>query len=421
VSIVRAVAVLGAVALGAAAVVAVASRTPGDVRLQKPAAGASDPSFGARFSNEQVARHGRYRAPGYLAFGLTIVVEVAALIVLARGPMARAAGWIESLPGGLPVHALAAGAVVAVVLFAALLPLSFVRGFVIQHAWGLSTQDVGGWASDQARSLVVAIVVAAIGAAAFFAVVRWQPRWWWLVGWATFTGLTALMTFVYPILVAPLFNRFTPLEEAPLRARLMALADEAGVAVDNVLVADASRRTTAENAYVAGLGATKRLVLYDTLLDAGGDDETAFVVAHELGHRVENHVFKGVAVASVGLLLSFVALLWLSGRSALWEWAGASGIADLRALPVLVLFATVAGLLLLPAENAVSRAFERRADEIALRLTDDPAAAVRTFRRLAFSNLADLRPPGVAVGMLFTHPPVSERIRAAVAGSNRTQ
>lgn len=416
-TIARAVLLLGVFALAAAGAVALASRTPADVRLDAPGPEATDPSLGDRFSAEQVARHGRYRAPLYLAFVLTAAAEVAALVVLARGPMGRAVARIESLPGGLAVHALVAGAALALVLALVLIPLAFVRGHAMGHAWGLSTQDVGAWLGDQVRALLVGLVVAAIGAAAFFVVVRWQPRWWWLVGWVVFTALTAVLTFVYPIVIAPLFNRFTPLEEGPLRTRLVALAGDAGVQIDDVLVADASRRTTTENAYVAGLGATKRLVVYDTLLAAGSDDETAFVVAHELGHRVENHVFKGVVVGSAGLLLSFVALLWLSRRAGVWEWAGASGISDVRALPVLVLFATIAGLLVLPAENGVSRAFERRADTIALRLTDDPAAAVRTFRRLAFSNLADLRPPAVARWALLSHPSIPERIRSAVAAA----
>ena len=243
---------------------------------------------------------------------------------------------------------------------------------------------------------------------------RWQPRAWWGIGWATFTALNALLVIVWPILIAPLFNRFTPLEDGPLRDRVLQLSEEADVRIDDVLVVDASRRSTVENAYVAGLGGTKRMVLYDTLIEGGSEDETAFVVAHELGHEKESHVLKGVALAALGLLAGFGALAWLSGRPGIWRWAGAEGIADVRALPVLLLFAAVAGLLTLPLQNSVSRSFESRADEVALDLTNDPDTAVRTFRRLAFANLADLRAPQAVVTLLYSHPAIPDRIEAAL-------
>jgi STE24 endopeptidase len=252
----------------------------------------------------------------------------------------------------------------------------------------------------------------------FFGLVRWLPRWWWLAGWAAFSVLTVLFTFLWPIAIAPLFNKFTPLDDPQLTKRIVALADEAGVPLKEVLVADASKRSTAENAYVAGLGGTKQLVLYDTLLKNGDDDETLFVVAHELGHKVRDHVVKGLALSCLGLFLGFAVLGWLSHRSDVWSWAGAGGVTDIRALPLLLAFASLAALLTLPIQNTVSRHFETQADETAMTLTHDPDTAVRVFRRLAFSNISDLRPPPIATWLLFTHPPVADRIEAVVAGSD---
>ncbi|MEA2499786.1 MAG: endopeptidase, partial [Actinomycetota bacterium] len=297
------------------------------------------------------------------------------------------------------------------------LPIGFVRGFVVAHDWGLSTQSFGAWIADQVRSLGVGLVIAGITAIVFYGLVRWQPRWWWIFGWAAFSLLSVLLTFLWPILIAPLFNKFTPLEDPVLTRQILALADQAGVSVKEVLVADASKRTTAENAYVAGIGSSKQLVLYDTLLVNGDTDETLFVVAHELGHKVKNHVVKGLIVSSAGLLIGFALLAWLSHRPWFWSWARADGIADVRALPLLIAFVTVAGLLTLPIQNGLSRRFEREADAIALRLTHDPSTAVRVFRRLAYSNIADLRPNPVATWLLFSHPPIPERIAAAVAES----
>jgi STE24 endopeptidase len=203
-----------------------------------------------------------------------------------------------------------------------------------------------------------------------------------------------------------------------LRNDIVALADEAGISVDEVVVADASRRTTAENAYVGGLGATKRVVLFDTLLENDNRGETLFVVAHELGHEKENHVLKGIALASAGLLVGFGALAWLASRDWFFSWAGASGVRDLRGLPVLLLFLALVGLAALPIENVFSRSFERRSDEIAIDLTGNPESGVGLFRRLAFTNIADLRPPDIAVGVLFTHPPIPERIESLLTGES---
>lgn len=414
----RAFLIVALIALGGAGLVALVSRTPADVRAAAPGPEARDPALGGSFTDDQVARHGAYRLPQYVAFAVAIALEVVVLIVLARGPFGRMVASVRGLPGGRLVHAALLGLLVALILWAAALPLAFVRGYMIEKAWGLSTQDALGWFTDSLRGVLIGGVMAGVAASVFFFVVARMPRTWWVAGWIAFTGLTALLVFVYPVAIAPLFNRFTPVEDASLRSDIVQLADRAGVSVDEVLVADASRRTTAENAYVGGLGATKRVVLYDTLLEGGQNKEALFVVAHELGHESENHVPKGIVVASVGLLLGFGVLAWLAGREWFLSWAGASGIADLRALPVLLIYLTVAGLLVLPVENAVSRSFERRADEVAVALTDDPASGIRSFRRLAFANLADLRPPRVAEVLLFTHPSIPSRIESLLSRSS---
>ncbi|HYN35585.1 MAG TPA: M48 family metallopeptidase [Actinomycetota bacterium] len=414
-STIRALLIVGLLSCASAAIVGLASRAPAEIRNAKPGPEATDPSLGAKFTDEQIARHGIYRRAGYIGFVLGVILEIVVLVLLARGPFGRLVASVEKWPGGLVVHAAAVGAAVAIITTVAALPLSFVRGYVIAKAWGLSTQNLAGWFSDLAKGLGIGAVMAGVAALAFFAIVRWQPRAWWIVGFAAFSALSVLLVWLYPVAIAPIFNNFTPLKDPVLTERIMDLASKAGVEVDEVLVADASRRTTSENAYVAGLGPTKQVVVYDTLLVSGGEDETAFVVAHELGHQRENHVVKSLLFSFVGLLAGFGVLKLLSARAGVWEWGGASDISDLRALPVLLLFAVIAGLLTLPVQNTVSRGFESRADEIAIDLTGDPATAVRSFRRLAFSNLADLRPPRLAVILLFTHPPIPERIEKALA------
>ena len=411
----RAVVTLTLLALASACVLALLSRAPASLRDVDRDAAATDPSLGAHFDDQVIKRHGAFRRSAYASLALGIVVQITALVILMRGPAARLVGAIESWPGGWAVHAFVVGALLATALTLMLLPISFIQGYVVQHAWHLSTQDVAGWVGDRLRSGAVRAVLGGVAALAFFGVVRWQPRTWWLVGWAVFTALSAALTFLWPLVIAPLFNRFTVLEPGPTRARVLELASDAGVDVGEVYVIDASRRSTVENAYVAGIGSSKRVVLYDTLLQAGDLDETSFIVAHELGHQVEDHVYKNVALTAVGLFVGFGVLYLLAGNGSIWEQAGASGISDLRALPVLLLFVLIANLISLPIESTISRAHERQADAIALDLTHDPDTAVRVFRRLAFANLADLRPPPIVEWALFSHPPIPDRIRAAMA------
>lgn len=397
----------------AAGIVAVVSRTPAAVRAPEPDIDASSDTF----TDAQVARHAAYRGPLYLAFGLGLIAEIALLVLLRGEAMNQLTEWTDGVPGGWSARAAATAAGVAGSIALVALPLGFVRGYALQKAWHLSNQDVAAWALDQVKATGISVVVAAVAAIAFFGVVRWQPRWWWLWGAGTFTILTVLLVFLFPVVIAPLFNRFTPLDDPALRQRIEALAQRAGVSVDRVLVADASKRSTAENAYVAGLGATKQVVLYDTLIAGNDDDETMFVVAHELGHEIEGHVLKGVAVSAVGLLVGFGALAWLVSSGKMLGWAGVSSLSDLRVLPALLLFALLAGVVAQPAQNAVSRSFEATADRIAFDLTGDPAPAVRAFHRLAMANIADLRPSRLAVWMFYSHPPISDRIEAAKADS----
>jgi STE24 endopeptidase len=408
-----------AVATAGAGLLALSSRTPEEVRSNSPGKGATRAELGARFSDEQIARHGAYRGPTYLSFALSTVLNLVVLLVLARGPFGRLIDRLQTVPGGIWVRVALAAVAVMLVGAVASLPLSYVRGYAMEHAWGLSTQDFGGWMSDQGRAWLVGAIEAAVAANAFYAVLRWQPRFWWLWGWAAFTLLTAVLVFVWPVVVAPLFNQFTPLPDEALVSRIKSVAGRAGVDIDQVLVADASRRTRAENAYVAGLGATKRMVLYDTLLGAGSEDETMFVVAHELGHEAKGHVLKGVALSSAGLFAGFALLALLAGRGWPWSWAGASGVSDLRALPVLLLFVALMALVTLPFESTVSRRFETQADSIAISLTNDPEVAVESFRRLAFANLADLAPPKLAVTVFYSHPPIPTRIRAVLADERK--
>ncbi|MEH0937387.1 M48 family metallopeptidase [Micromonospora psammae] len=304
----------------------------------------------------------------------------------------------------------------AVVLVADLLTLPFAawRQAVLTR-YGLSTHGWSGWTVDLLKSYAVSAVIGAIALLGFYTVTRLAPRWWWAFGAAGAAGLVVLLSFVLPVLVEPVFNRFTPMEQGALRTELMAMAARDGVPVRDVLVADASRRTRAVNAYVSGLGPTRRVVVYDTLLREATPAEVTSVVAHELGHAKDRDVTVGTLTGALGAALTVVGLYLIGSWAPLLRLAGVDSVAEPRALPLLIALVTVTGLIAGPVQALVSRRVEARADAHALALTGDPATFEAMQRRLAGINLADPDPPRWEYLWSASHPSTVERMAAARA------
>ena len=337
-----------------------------------------------------------------LALGLTPLG--AKLVSLAGRPFGD--HWIaQAVLGGL-----------LVVLAADLLTLPFAawRHAVVAR-YGLSTQGWGGWTVDLLKSYAVSAVIGAVALLGFYTVTRLAPRWWWAFGAAGAAGLVVLLSFILPVLVEPVFNRFTPMEQGPLRTELMTLAARDGVPVRDVLVADASRRTRAVNAYVSGFGPTRRIVVYDTLLREATPAEVTSVVAHELGHAKDQDVFTGTLTGALGAAAAVIVLYLLGSWGALLRVAGVESIAEPRAFPLLIALVTVAGLVATPVQALVSRHVEARADEHALTLTGDPATFEAMQRRLSTVNLSDPDPPRWEYLYSASHPSTVERMAAARA------
>ncbi|HET9116398.1 MAG TPA: M48 family metalloprotease [Gaiellaceae bacterium] len=351
------------------------------------------------FTTEEVARARRYHRPLYLALLLDAALAAGVLAALA---WSAAGDRLFAAVGSLPPIAAAAAYAALVVTCSSVVrtPLAFWRGWWRERRWGFSTQSAGGWLADRGKGLAVSIVLLAGAWAAAVALARAFPGWWALPAGAALALAVLLLSFVAPIVLEPLFNRFGPLEDEALAADLRRLSEQAGVPVRDVLVADASRRTTKVNAYVSGLGGTRRVVLFDTLLDAADPGAVRVVVAHELGHRRERHVAKLTLLAMAGAA-GAVALLWavLGTR-----------VADPRTLPEALLLLMALELAALPGGSWLSRRFERVADRCSLDLTEDPAGFARAHTKLARSNLSDLDPPRPAYVLLFSHPTPPERL-----------
>lgn len=315
--------------------------------------------------------------------------------------------------GGSRTAQLLGGAAVLVLLGEAVqLPFT-ARVRVIRRGYGLVTQGWAGWAVDVLRGLLLALVVVLPAVLALYALTAWSPRWWWLPAAGGAALLTVVFSFLFPLVVEPLFNRFTPMADGPLRTALLGLAERDRIAVREVLVADASRRTTALNAYVSGLGATRRIVAYDTLLSTAEPREVELVVAHELGHVKHRDVLVGTALGAAGAAVAVGLLGLLLSWGPLLSAAGAADAADPRSLPLLAACASLIGVVTGPLQCAVSRRVETRADRHALDLTRDPEGFIAMQRRLAVVNVSDVDPPRALQLLFATHPSAARRIAAA--------
>ena len=283
---------------------------------------------------------------------------------------------------------------------------------------GLTRQDLGPYLVDRLLSLLVGWVVTTLLVALVVGAARRWPRRWHLVAGAGAVALTFAVSLLYPLLVEPLFNRFTPLADGPLRASVLRLADETGVEVDEVLVADASRRTTTLNAYVSGYGGTRRIVVYDTLLAGLDGDEVRSVVTHELAHARHQDVLLGTGLGALGILAGTSALALLLDAPALLRRAGVDlppGPAGTRVVPLVLALAAVGTFLASPVQNVVSRAVEARADRVALEVTGDRPAFEELQRALTRRSLADPTPPTYSYLWFASHPTVVQRLGIAAA------
>ncbi len=357
------------------------------------------------------------RPGGWAALGVGLLVALALGLTPLGSRLVELVG--HPFGGHWAAQAVLGGLTVLLVADLMTLPFAAWRHTVLTR-YGLTTNSWGGWTVDLLRSYAVSAVIGAVALGGFYTVIRLAPRWWWALGAAGAAGLVMLLSFVFPVLVEPVFNRFTPLEPSPLRTELMDLAARDGVPVRDVLVADASRRTRAVNAYVSGMGPTRRIVVYDTLLREATPEEVTAVVAHELGHAKDRDVVIGTLTGALGAAVLVVALYLLGFVPPLLRLAGVDSIDQPRAFPLLLALVTVAGLVATPAQALISRRIEARADQHALALTKDPGAFVAMQRRLAGVNLADPDPPRLGYLYSASHPSTVERIAAARAYARKT-
>jgi STE24 endopeptidase len=292
-------------------------------------------------------------------------------------------------------------------------PLEYYE-FRLEHRYNLSNQRFGSWLWDEFKGFVLGLIMATIVAELLYTLMRQTQQHWWIIAWAVFLGLMILLAQVAPIVLFPIFYKFEPLENEELKRRLIVLSERAGTRVRGVYKWHLSEKSKKANAALTGLGATRRIILADTLLDNYSEDEIEAVLAHELGHHVHRHILKSIFVQAgitlFGFWLANAVLTFAVERRNMFET-----MSDFANLPLLILVATVLSFLLMPALNAYSRFNERQADRYCFKSVATVGPFISSMNKLAEQNLAEKTPSRWVEWLLHSHPAITKRVSAAEA------
>ncbi|SRR6266436_4793531 len=318
----------------------------------------------------------------------------------------------QPAPGWLPWQVLVYFLILILAYQVISAPLSYYSGFVLPHRFGLSTQSLKDWLLDLFKGLVLGLVLEVLAIELVYWLLAVQPQTWWLWVALALLFFTVVMANLAPILILPLFYKFSPLPEGELTQRLLALADRAHTRVRGVFTMHMSNKTTAANAALMGLGNTRRIVVGDTMLDRYTPDEIEVVLAHELGHHVHHDIWKLIVSQSIltlgGLYLINLVLHWAVDTQHYYQ-----GLADAATIPLIMLLTAAFGLIVMPISNGYSRAIEYQADEYALQATQKVEAFKSAMTRLANQNLAEVEPSPLIEVLLHDHPSIGKRLKHA--------
>ncbi|MBO0993638.1 M48 family metallopeptidase [Bacillus sp. SD088] len=296
--------------------------------------------------------------------------------------------------------------------FIVMFPLSYLS-FSISKSYQISTQTFSSWMKDKLIDFWVSYGTTFVVITVLYFLIKKFPKRWWLAAWGLMIPFTIFMMFVQPVVIDPLYNDFYPLEDKKLEAKILDMADQANIPAEHVYEVDMSTKTNSLNAYVTGIGSNSRIVLWDTTLERLSDEEILFIMAHEMGHYVEKHIYIGMAGY---IVLSFVGLWltaklmehWLARRGKAWK---VEKMSNLSSLPVFLLITSVLLFAASPLTNMVSRYQESRADTYAVEMTQDKAAGIESFQSLAKAGLSQINPPWLVKLFRYGHPTMLERIK----------
>jgi STE24 endopeptidase len=354
--------------------------------------------------NYQRIKTGFAQLKGWIYLGLT-------LLILYSGIFSSAVGLVENQSWGPVLSGTTFVLGIAVIGFVLSLPFSAFSTFVIEEIFDFNQQTVSLWITDKLKGLGLTLVFSGLIAAPVFWFITVLPNLWWAAAWGLAVGFGLLMQIIYPRIIAPLFNDFEPVEEGELATAIEDLFDRAGFECSDIFTMDASRRSSHSNAYFVGFGRTKRVVLFDTLLDQMEIDNIQSVLAHELAHWKKGHVWKGVLRQAVRLGVVFYVLYWLVESPYLYEMFSLPQNAVYAGLVLSGLVMTPVNQLLSPLENYFSIQDEREADEFAVELMGEGESMIEALYRLVGENLSNPYPHPLYAAYNYTHPPIPDRVR----------
>jgi STE24 endopeptidase len=323
--------------------------------------------------------------------------------------------FVFEFAGGLSGERVAVYAVYIFVFIALMglvsFPLQVTDSFVMEKRYGLTNRGFASWMLDALKASALNMGLSLVALAFFYAAIYYFPGMWWLISALAWAGFSILMVFLSPLIIIPLFFKYLPIDSDDIKNKITDLSKRAGIIVNDVCRVDFSKKTLKANAALVGIGKTRKVILADTLTDNFTPDEVEMVAAHEFGHHKARHIMKLMVFSGFWAFLGFFLLFLFSGRIS--DISGTSGIVDVRTLPVIFFLVCAYDILLLPLRNFYSRCLEREADDFALEITSRPDIFIAAMEKLASMNLADRDPPLLRKILLYTHPPIAERIAAA--------
>lgn len=289
-------------------------------------------------------------------------------------------------------------------------PLRFVR-FQLAKSYGISTQSHYDWMRDLLISFWLDWLLLFVGVTVMYWLIRKSNRWW-IYAWGLSIPFAVFMMFIQPVVIDPLYNEFYPIQNKQLEEKILAIAETAGIPAEHVYEVNMSEKTNALNAYVTGVGSNARIVLYDTTLERLSEEEIIFIMAHEMAHYIEKHIYLGIAGYLLFLLatLFFVAKLINRLVARFGKLLQIPSVSSFASLPLILLLISILTFAASPVTNAVSRHLEMRADKYAIEVTEDPHAAVSTFQELTRAGLSQVNPPLLVKLFRYGHPTIKERI-----------
>ncbi len=368
-------------------------------------------TFRDEIDGATLARMRDYTVESSRFHSLETLIDDAILIVILLGGVLP---WISGLIESWHLHAVWSGVLFFGILYLVStlldIPFSLYGTFVIEKKYGFSTITPRLWLIDLAKSFAVSVILMAMLFIPLFALIHYLPQLWWFAAWVFFALFQMLMIWLYPLVIAPLFNKYVPIQDETLREKILAMAEKAGLRAEGIFEVDAGKRSRHSNAYFTGLGKSKRIVLFDTLLATHSHDEIVSVLAHEIGHWKLHHILKQLFAMEVVAFVGFFLVYRLMGWPMLYETFGFAGPLPYAGLMFATIVLKPIVFFLTPIGAAVSRKYEKDADNYTRRLIGSTRFLAQALKRLAKDNLSNLHPHPVYVAFYYSHPPLAERV-----------